>query len=155
MQKKIFIFLLLIFLSSCGYEAVHSKKNISNYNFSIIKLNFNGDREVNLRIKAKLNNYTLVKRDKEFILNISSTSERVITVKDASGNATAYKNIITIAIDVLNDGKLKNSFAIVENFNYNNNSNNFDLKKFEREIKNNLSEVVADKIVFKLSNMQW
>tara|TARA_B100000795_G_C22567133_1_gene348589 strand:+ start:14 stop:478 length:465 start_codon:yes stop_codon:yes gene_type:complete len=154
MQKKIFIFLLLIFLSSCGYEAVHSKKNISNYNFSIIKLNFNGDREVNLRIKAKLNNYTLVKRDKEFILNISSTSERVITVKDASGNATAYKNIITIAIDVLNDGKLKNSFAIVENFNYNNNSNNFDLKKFEREIKNNLSEVVADKIVFKLSNMQ-
>ena len=154
MQKKIFIFLLLIFLSSCGYEAIHSKKNISNYNFSISKLNFDGDREVNLRIKAKLNNYTLVKRDKEFILNISSTSERVITVKDASGNATAYKNIITIAIDVLNDGKLKNSFAIVENFNYNNNSNNFDLKKFEREIKNNLSEVVADKIVFKLSNMQ-
>ena len=154
MQKKIFIFLLLIFLSSCGYEAIHSKKNISNYSFSIIKLNFNGDREVNLRIKAKLNNYTLIKRDKEFILNISSTSERVITVKDASGNATAYKNIITIAIDVLNNGKLKNSFAIVENFNYNNNSNNFDLKKFEREIKNNLSEVVADKIVFKLSNMQ-
>ena len=154
MQKKIFIFLLLIFLSSCGYEALHSKKNISNYKFSISKLNFDGDREVNLRIKAKLNNYTLVKRDKEFILNISSTSERVITVKDASGNATAYKNIITIAIDVLNDGKLKNSFAIVENFNYNNNSNNFDLKKFEREIKNNLSEVVADKIVFKLSNMQ-
>ena len=154
MQKKIFIFLLLIFLSSCGYEAIHSKKNISNYSFSIIKLNFNGDREVNLRIKAKLNNYTLIKRDKEFILNISSTSERVITVKDASGNATAYKNIITIAIDVLNNGKLKNSFAIVENFNYNNNSNNFDLKKFEREIKNNLSEVVADKIVLKLSNMQ-
>ena len=154
MQKKKFIFILLIFLSSCGYEAIHSKKNISNYSFSIIKLNFNGDREVNLRIKAKLNNYTLIKRDKEFILNISSTSERVITVKDASGNATAYKNIITIAIDVLNNGKLKNSFAIVENFNYNNNSNNFDLKKFEREIKNNLSEVVADKIVFKLSNMQ-
>ena len=154
MQKKKFIFILLIFLSSCGYEAIHSKKNISNYSFSIIKLNFNGDREVNLRIKAKLNNYTLIKRDKEFILNISSTSERVITVKDASGNATAYKNIITIAIDVLNNGKLKNSFAIVENFNYNNNSNNFDLKKFEREIKNNLSEVVADKIVLKLSNMQ-
>ena len=154
MQKKIFVFLLLIFLSSCGYEAIHSKKNISNYNFSISKLNFNGDREVNLRINAKLNNYTLVKRDKEFTLNISSMSERVITVKDASGNATAYKNIITIAIDVLNDGKLKNSFTIVENFNYNNNSNNFDLKRYEREIKNNLSEVIANKIIFKLSNMQ-
>ena len=154
MQKKIFIFLLLIFLSSCGYEALHSKKNISNYKFSISKLNFDGDREVNLRIKAKLNNYTFAKRDKDFILNISSTSERVITAKDASSNATAYKNIITITIDVLSDGEFKNSFVIVENFNYNNNSNNFDLKRYEKEIKNNLSEIATDKLVFKLSNIQ-
>ena len=154
MQKKIFIFLLLIFLSSCGYEAIHSKKNISNYSFSISKLNFDGDREVNLRIKAKLNNYSLAKRDKDYILNISSTSERVITAKDASSNATAYKNIITITIDVLSDGEFKNSFVIVENFNYNNNSNNFDLKRYEKEIKNNLSEIATDKLVFKLSNIQ-
>jgi hypothetical protein len=154
MQKKTFIFILLIFLSSCGYEAIHSKKNISNYNFSISKLNFDGDREVNLRMKAKLNNYTLVKRDKEFILNISSTSEKIITAKDASGNATGYKNIITVSINVLNDLKFKNNFVIVENFNYNNNSNSFDLKRYEREIKNNLSEIATDKLIFKLSNMQ-
>jgi hypothetical protein len=154
MRKKIFIFLLFIFLSSCGYEAIHSKKNISNYNFSISKLNFAGDREVNLRIKAKLNNYTLAKRDKDYILNILSKSERVITAKDASGNATGYKNIITTTIEVLNNGEFKNSFVIIENFNYNNNSNNFDLKRYEREIKNNLSEIVTDKLIFKLSNMQ-
>ena len=154
MQKKIFIFLLFIFLSSCGYEAIHSKKNISNYNFSISKLNFAGDREVNLRIKAKLNNYTLAKKDKDYILNILSKSERVITAKDASGNATGYKNIITTTIEVLNNGEFKNSFVIIENFNYNNNSNNFDLKRYEREIKNNLSEIATNKIIFKLSNIQ-
>ena len=154
MQKKIFIFLLLIFLSSCGYEAIHSKKNISNYNFSISKLNFDGDREVNLRIKTILNNYTLTKRDKDYILNISSTSERVITAKNVAGNATGYKNIITITIEVLSDGEFKSSFVIVENFNYNNNSNNFDLKRYEREIKNNLSEIATDELIFKLSNMQ-
>ena len=154
MRKKIFIFLLFIFLSSCGYEAIHSKKNISNYNFSISKLNFAGDREVNLRIKAKLNNYTLAKKDKDYILNILSKSERVITAKDASGNATGYKNIITTTIEVLNNGEFKNSFVIIENFNYNNNSNNFDLKRYEREIKNNLSEIATNKIIFKLSNIQ-
>lgn len=154
MQKKTFIFILLIFLSSCGYEAIHSKKNISNYNFSISKLNFDGDREVNLRIKTKLNIYNLAKKDRDYILNISSTSERVITAKDTSGNATGYKNIITITIEVLSDGEFKNSFVIVENFNYNNNSNNFDLKRYEREIKNNLSEIATDKLIFKLSNMQ-
>ena len=153
MQKKTFIFILLIFLSSCGYEAIHSKKNISNYNFSISKLNFDGDREVNLRIKTKLNIYNLAKKDRDYILNISSTSERVITAKDTSGNATSYKNIITITIEVLSDGEFKNSFVIVENFNYNNNSNNFDLKRYEREIKSNLSEIATDKLIFKLSNM--
>ena len=154
MQKKKFIFILLIFLSSCGYEAIHSKKNISKYKFSISKLNFDGDREINLRMKAKLNNYTLAKRDKDYTLNISSTSERVITAKDASGNAAGYKNIITMTIEVLSNGEFKNSFVIIENFNYNNNSNNFDLKRYEREIKNNLSEIATDKLIFKLSNMQ-
>ena len=44
---------------------------------------------------------------------------------------------------------------IIENFSYNNNSNNFDLKRYEREIKNNLSEIATDELIFKLSNMQW
>ena len=154
MQKEKFIFILLIFLSSCGYEAIHSKKNILKYNFSVSKLNFDGDREVNLSIKTKLNNYNLAKKDRDYILNISSTSKRVITAKDASGNATSYKNIITITTEVLSDGKFKNSFVIVENFNYNNNSNNFDLKRYEREIKNNLSEIATEKLIFKLTNMQ-
>ena len=53
-MKKIFIFLSFIFLSSCGYEAIYSKKNSSSYDFSINKLNFIGDREVNLKMKEKL-----------------------------------------------------------------------------------------------------
>ena len=71
MEKKIFTFILLIFLSSCGYEATYSVKNIKSYDFSISKLNFIGEREVNLKIKQKLNNYTLTKNDKKFILKIS------------------------------------------------------------------------------------
>ena len=43
---------------------------------------------------------------------------------------------------------------IVEYFNYNNISNKFDLKRYEREIKINLAETVTDKLIFKLSNIQ-
>ena len=35
MQKKIFLYLLLLLLSSCGYEAIYSQKNNINNNFSI------------------------------------------------------------------------------------------------------------------------
>ena len=69
MQTKIITLFLLIFLSSCGYEAIHSKKNSINYNFSIDKIDLIGDKEINLKIKEKLNNYTLSQKDKNFILS--------------------------------------------------------------------------------------
>ena len=153
LQKKI-ILLLLLLLSSCGYEAIYSKKNSVNYSFSVSELNFGGDRTVNLKIKEKLNNYTQDKKDKDFILRISSTSEKIILAKNTAGDATSFKNSISINVEVLMNNKFKSNFLIKENFNYNNNSNKFDLKKYENEIKNNLTEFATDKLIFRLSNIQ-
>tara|TARA_B110000305_G_C19065031_1_gene458911 strand:+ start:112 stop:576 length:465 start_codon:yes stop_codon:yes gene_type:complete len=154
MKKKILVLLLMLFVSSCGYEATHSKKNMQNYNFSINELNFIGDRKVNLKIKEKLNNYIQNKKDKNFILTISSTSEKIILVKDTAGDATSFQSTIVLNVEVLMNNKFKNNFLIKENFNYNNNSNKFDLKKYENEIKNNLTEFATDKLIFRLSNIQ-
>ena len=154
MLKKTFTLIILFFLSSCGYEAIHSKKNSGSYNFSISELSFIGDRDINLKIKEKLNNYTLNKNNKNFDLKISSSTDRAILVKNTSGNPTSFKSTIIINIEVLMENDLKNSLKIVEYFNYNNISNKFDLKKYEREIKINLAETAADKLIFKLSNIQ-
>jgi len=154
MFQKIIIFLLLLLLSSCGYEAIHSKKNSINYSFSVSELNFVGDRTVNLKIKEKLSNYNQGKKDKEFILKISSTSEKIVLAKNAAGDATDFKSTISINVEVLMNNKLKNNFMILESFNYNNISNKFNLKKYEKEIKNNLAGTAAEKLIFKLSNIQ-
>ena len=152
-QKQI-ILLLLLLLSSCGYEAIYSKKNSVNYNFSVSELNFVGDRTVNLKIKEKLNNYAQAKKDKDFILRISSTSEKITLAKNTAGDATSFKNSVSINVEVLMNNKFKSNFIILESFNYNNISNKFDLKKYEEEIKNNLAETASDKLIFKLSNIQ-
>ena len=154
MEKKIFTIILLMFLSSCGYEAIHSKKNVINYNFSIKEINFSGDRYVNLKIKEKLNNYISNKKDKDFILKISTTSNKVISSKNISGNATSYKNTITVNVETLMNNKIKESFKIIESFNYNNDSNKINLKKYEKEIIRNLSETAVSNIIFKLSKIQ-
>ena len=154
MLKKLFLLFVLVFLSSCGYEAIYSKKNSVNYDFSISKLNFIGDRDINLKLKEKLNNYTLSKRDKDFTLKIFSISTKTIAAKDTSGDATSFKNIVTLNLEISMDGTLKNSFMITESFNYNNNSNKFSLKKYEKEIKNNLAETIAKKLIYRLSNIQ-
>ena len=153
LQKQI-ILLLLLLLSSCGYEAIYSKKNSVNYNFSVSELNFIGDRTVNLKIKEKLNNYAQAKKDKDFILRISSTSEKITLSKNTAGDATSFKNSVSINVEVLMNNKFKSNFIILESFNYNNISNKFNLKKYEEEIKGNLAETALDKLIFKLSNIQ-
>ena len=153
LQKKI-ILLFLFLLSSCGYEAIHSKKNFVNYSFSVSELSFVGERTVNLKIKEKLNNYTQDKKDRDFLLRISSTSEKLTLAKNTAGDATSFKNTISINIKALMNNKFENNFIIKESFNYNNISNKFSLKRYEEEIKNNLAEAAADKLIFKLSNIQ-
>jgi len=152
-QKKI-IFLLLLLLSSCGYEAIYSKKNSSNYIFSISDLSFVGDKTINLAIKEKLSVFTQNKKDKDLVIKISSTSKKIVLSKNTAGDATSFKNAISINVDVLMNDKFKNNFVILENFNYNNISNKFDLKRYEEEIKKNLAETASDKLIFKLSNIQ-
>ena len=152
-QKQI-ILLLLLLLSSCGYEAIYSKKNSANYDFTVSDLSFVGDRTVNLKIKEKLKNYAQDKKEKDFILKISSASEKVIFSKNTAGDATSFKNSISINVEVLMNNKFNSNFVILESFNYNNISNKFDLKQLEKDIKNNLAEAAADKLIFKLSNIQ-
>ena len=121
MFKRSFIIVIFLLTTSCGYEAIYSKKNTINYNFSISDINFEGDRDINLNIKKKLNNYILNKKDKEFKLNIKSIVEKIILAKNISGDPTSFKNITTIYVDILVQNNIQNSFKISQNIKYDNN----------------------------------
>ena len=154
MHRKILIIILLLFLTSCGYEAIHSKKNSATYDFSINEISFIGDRDINVKIKEILNNYTLTQKNKKFTLKITSKTEKVELAKDMSGNSTSFKKAITVNVEVFMENKLKNNLQIIESFNYNNNNDKFELKRYEKEITNNLAETVSEKLIFRLSNIQ-
>ena len=154
MKKKIFTFLLFLFLSSCGYEAIYSVKNRTNYSFSISELTLTGDRQTNLRIKQNLNRYSNpnIEEGKSFALDISSSSEKIITTKDAAGDAVKFKNEITVKVQVLLDEGNTKNLVIIEDFIYDNNSDTFELRSYENQIKNNLAEAAVNKILFRLVN---
>ena len=154
MQKKIFSFLFLFLLSSCGYEATYSKKNLLNYDFSISEINFTGDREVNIKMKERLNNYLINKKNKNFKIDILSIATKAVSAKNISGDATNFKSTVYIKVDLVMNNKFKNNFNIRESFNYNNNSNKFNLKTYEKYIKNNLTETITEKLIFRLSNIE-
>ena len=154
MKKKIFTFLLFLFLSSCGFEATYSLKNRAIYAFSISELVLTGNRQINLKIKQILNPYKnpKIEEEKSFALNISSSSEKIITTKDAAGDAVKFKNEITLKVQILLDEKNMKNLVVIEDFIYDNNSDTFELRTYEKQIKNNLTEAAVNKILFKLVN---
>jgi outer membrane lipopolysaccharide assembly protein LptE/RlpB len=155
MKKKIFTFLLFLFLSSCGYEAIYSLKNRPTYAFQISKLELSGDRQVNLKMKQILSIYSnsniAIENGKIFELKISSNSEKITTTKNASGDATKFKNEITLKVQVSMDRTIISNFSVTEKFIYNNNSNTSELRSYENQIKNNLTEAAVDKVTSKLA----
>jgi len=93
-------------------------------------------------------------KDINFILKITSTSEKIILAKDTAGDSTNFKIETIVNIDVFNKEKLKSNFIITESFNYENNSNKFELKNYEKEIKRNLADIITEKLIFKLANIK-
>ena len=154
MLKKNILIVLFLLTTSCGYEAIYSKKNTENYDFSISSINFEGERNVNLRIKQKLNNYILTQKNKKFDLDIKTEGNRVILAKDAAGNATNFENIIKVNIKVFIEANLKENIEIEKSFKYENIANKYDLGNYERELRTNLAETIAEELIFKLSNIQ-
>ena len=153
MIKKISLVILILFTTSCGYEAMHTNKNRQNYNFFISKINFEGDRVINSKIKSRLNMYRKIPQNKKLILNINSKLDKIILAKNSSGNIMSFNNTLTIEVEISIDNKAKDNLILKETFNYNNTNNKFQLKNYEREIKNNLAETITDKLIFKLSNI--
>ena len=77
----------------------------------------------------------------------------MVIAKDTAGDPTSFKYIITINIEVIIDNDIETYFQVVESFNYNNDTNRFNLKTYEREIINNLAEAASQKMIYKLSSI--
>ena len=149
-MKKIKItttFFLLIFLLSCGYSPLLQKKK-TNFYISDIKLQ--GDRQVNNHILTRLKNYQNLKENlNKYDLLISSSYEKVIANKDSSGNPKNYNlkmevNVTYISVNTENNKVYKRTTSLSAQ------DKKIDEKKLEEKYKKNLSDYIAQDIIFYL-----
>jgi len=147
--KKTITTLSFLLLLSCGYEPIHSKKQINNnYNFSIKTINFIGDNKVNQILKNKLKKY-LNKENKsnEINLMLNSKVEKTVRSKDKKGNPIGFSIKIMINLEVFKSKILKGEKNFERNFEYNNKSNKFELLQYEKNIKDNLISELSNEII--------
>jgi hypothetical protein len=141
--KKIIATLSFLLLLNCGYEPMY-------YN-----INYIGDNKVNQILKNQLQKI-LIKEKKStgLNLNLNSRLEKGITSKDKKGNPKRFSIEIIIDLEVYESEILKGKANFEENFEYNNRSNKFDLKKYEKNIQDNLTKKLSDEIIRYLNSLR-
>ena len=150
MIKKIFYTLtIFLFLTSCGYQPLISK----NTNFTLKLIELGGNTKVNYIIKNKLKIYE--EENSKYDLEIlNSEINKIVTSMDTKGNPKTFQMTIKLIInlnknpDFVIEGK---SFATKTN--YNTISSKFDLKKYEDNLIENLTQKILDELILYIQTL--
>ena len=148
MKIKFTLVFLFLILASCGYKPLYSSKNI---NFSINELNITGPQKIRNGLKNNLNIFLNQKnKSKIYNINIKSSSLKSIISKDEQGDPSMYSIKLEINMEILDNEKIIARKNFIETFDYKNQTNLFNLKKYEDNIIDNLSEKIYQKIILYL-----
>ena len=146
-MKKIFLLISIIFIYSCGYSPLYlAGKNDMLLNLKKIE----GDFELNNYIKNNFKIASDVNSSNVYDINAETKFEKIILTKDATGNATDYRLDFTVKFIILSENK---EVSYKESFKIKKNDQKFEQSNYEREIKKNFSEIVKDKLVLYLLNL--
>jgi len=152
MFKKISLIFILLFLMNCGFTPIY---NIQNKNdISIKNLVFNGgDRNLNIFLKRNLDRYTDTNSSNAFIINSNVKYEKNIISKNAKGIATKYelKAIANFKIEYENN---ITNISYKEVFTMDHVNDDFENKKYEKNIKENFASSISKKLILKLSQIK-
>ena len=149
LKKIIIILLSTLYLTSCGFTPIYSKKNLD---FQINNIQFEGDREIKAILLSNLSAYKTKKKYKyNYDLNIKSEKKVEIASKNTKGEATVYKININSTVEVFLDDKL----LLTKHYNnssiYSSEKKIIKMKEVEYRNLSNLSSKLASEIILTLS----
>ncbi len=150
-KKFILIIFILFFITNCGFQPIYSNNENSNIYLKIN--NIEGDREINNLIKQNLTRYQKTDAKNKFDLEIFTDFKKMVLSKNTSGVIVNYRLIISTKFEVDFKGN-KKTIIITEKFDINKDSNLFEEKNYEKQIKRNLSNLITQRFITQLVSLQ-
>ena len=151
MKKIIFIVIALFMLNNCGYTPIYSSKN-NNFYIEILQKD---KSKLNSKIENNIKKYSNQNSKNTIKLEISSNKKIDVTSKDSKGDPLKFQMTVSLKINNIskNNYKINKTKSFFSNFNYNNNSNKFSLKQYEKEIENILINRITEESIMYLSEL--
>ena len=150
-MNKIKIFIIVLFLSSCGYTSIY--KDLSDTKLNIKINNIKGDKDINNSLKRELERYSRDKDQETFFIDIESIYNKIIVSKDATGKASDYKLQAEVKF-IINYKESTTNISYKEVINFAKISDVFEEKQYELTIKNNFASSITDKLIERLMSLR-
>jgi len=147
-MKNIFLVLIFLTLIQCGFKPIFSSKEL---NFKIESIKSNKKIEV---IENRLNNLNSTNSKYFYNLVIDFSESKSTLSKNSQGKPLLLRIEIKVNLKVIeNDNTilLKNYLS---NFDYQNLDKKFELSDYEDEIKKNMLDEIASKILTDLTDLK-
>ena len=152
MLKKLFLILILLnVLQGCGYSPMYSVNNKLMIN--IEEINSDGDWELNNYIKSSLRRHSSDDKTEKFKIKLDTIYNKNSIEKDSAGNTTKYLFEIEANVNI-NSTKINKNFLFKEKFTMDNFEDSLVEKNYESSNKNNIANLIVDKLIVQLANLE-
>jgi len=151
MKKLIFVVTALFMLNNCGYNPIYSSKNNNFY----IDISQKDRSKLNSKIENNIKKFSNQNNENIIQLEISSNKKINTISKDKKGDPSRFNMTISLTINILNKNnyEINKTKSFSEKFDYNNNSNKFLLKQYEKDIEDNLINKIIERSIIYLSEL--
>ena len=115
-MKKISLFILILFMSHCGYTPIYNSDNKTKIKINI--LNTQGDKDINNLLISDIKKLSRNDFEKEFNIRINTNFKKLITAKDTKGMASNFELKVVTKFEIVKANEIKSfSFGFtISNF---------------------------------------
>jgi len=146
MKKSIILVSIIFFLMQCGFTPIHLKNK--NLNFSIEKISYTGDRELNNFLKTNLDQYKNEKVDNKIYIEANSIYKKIILSKDKTGKVTNYQLEAEVIFLIK---PLNKKINITEKKIMDSKDDKFEENRYERSVKQSFASAISEKFLLELT----
>ena len=150
MRKIFLLFLILVFVNSCGYTSLYKNNNTKEIKFNIQVVETAGNSDINNYIISYLNRYIEPGSDEKITIKLDTDFIKTGISNNAKGETTAY-SLIVKAIFETNIKNQNKKIVLKEKIKINKFNDTFEQKNYEEKIKKNISNTIVDKFINRIS----
>ena len=147
-MKNIFFVLVFIIFVQCGFKPMFANKEV---NFKIEKIKSNKKIEI---IENRLNNLSITNPKFFYDLVIDYSESKTTLSKNSQGKSLLLRIKMNLDLKVIENNKIIMEKNYLSNFDYQNLDKKFELSDYENEIKKNMFDEIANKILIDLTDLK-